>query len=280
MKVYRGLDIGTAKPAGELRERFGYHLIDIREPHECYDAKQFADNCEAAVRAAHARGHEVLIEGGSALYLKCFTEGIFPGPPADSAVRAELEALAETLGPRALHKQLAEADPQTAARLHPNDLKRVIRALEVCRLTGTPISQLQRQFGRRRCDFRFRLAGLRWERGALRERIDRRVDAMLAAGLLDEVKRHCVRAHAPGMGMGMGLGKTASQALGYRELARHLAGDVALPAAVSAIKQNTWHFARRQMQWFRRFADVQWVDCAEPLAPADVASEILRHWAV
>lgn len=280
MKVYRGLDIGTAKPAGELRERFGYHLIDIREPHECYDAKQFTDDCAAAVRAAHARGHAVLIEGGAALYLKCFTEGIFPGPPADSAVRAELEALAETLGPRALHAKLAAADPPTAARLHPNDLKRVIRALEVYRLTGTPISQLQRQFGRRRGDFRFRLAGLRWERQTLRERIDRRVDAMLAAGLLDEVKRHCVRAHAPGMGMG--LGKTASQALGYRELARHLAGEVALPAAVSAIKQNTWHFARRQMQWFRRFADVQWVDCAAPPAPApaDVAGEILRRWAV
>ncbi len=286
MKVYRGLDIGTAKPAGELRERFGYHLIDIREPHECYDAKQFTDDCAAAVRAAHARGHEVLIEGGSALYLKCFTEGIFPGPPADSAVRAELEALAETLGPRALHKQLAAADPQTAARLHPNDLKRVIRALEVCRLTGTPISQLQRQFGRRRGDFRFRLAGLRWARQTLRERIDRRVDAMLAAGLLDEVERLCERASASaprmgrGMGRGMGLGRTASQALGYRELARHLAGEVALPAAVSAIKQNTWHFARRQMQWFRRFADVQWVDCAAPPAPADVASEILRRWGV
>ena len=196
-------------------------------------------------------------------------------------MRAELEELAAALGPRALHTQLAAADPETAARLHPNDIKRVIRALEVYRLTGKPIGQLQRQFGRRRGDFRFRLAGLRWPRQILRERINRRVDAMLAAGLLDEVQRHCVRAGAPGMGTGTGLelGKTASHALGYRELARHLAGDVSLPAAVAAIKQNTWHFARRQLQWFRRFADVQWVDCTEPLAPADVARDVVRRCA-
>lgn len=270
MKIYRGMDIGTAKPDRALRGRFGFHLIDIREPDEHYDARQFVADAERWIGEIAMRGKAVLIEGGTALYLKCLTDGMFEGPAADAAIRAELEAVAADAGPRALHERLRAVDPDTAARLHPNDLKRVVRALEVHRLTGRPISELQQEFGIRRRDIRFKIAGLVWDRETLKARIAARVERMMDAGFLEEVRALRER---PG-----GLGRTASQALGYRELASVLDGSMTLDEAAEKIRAGTWQFARRQMMWFRRFDGVTWAACAAE-GGADPVAAILSAWA-
>jgi tRNA dimethylallyltransferase len=270
MKVYRGMDIGTAKPDAELRARFGYHLLDLRHPAGHYDARQFVADADAAAAAIARSGHAVLFEGGTPLYLKCLLDGMFEGPGADADLRARLEEDYRRDGAAATHARLAAVDPATAARLHPNDRKRVLRALEVHALTGRPISQLQQQFGRRRRDVDVKPAGIRWEPEALKARIARRTQAMLDAGWLDEVAR--LQADPAG------LGRTASQAIGYRELAEVVRGERSVEEAAEAITRNTWRLARRQMMWFRRFEDVVWFDATEPFDAAGAADAVAAAW--
>ncbi len=254
MKVYRGMDIGTAKPTAAERRAARWHLLDLVEPGEEFNVGRWLAAADAAIADGRARGVPLVFEGGSPLYYRALVEGLFAGPPADRELRRELEAFAIERGVEELHAELAVVDPAAARRTETRDLRRIIRALEVYRATGRPISGMQRQFGRRRPGFSFRVAGLRRPREELYARIDARVDAMMAAGLLDEVRGLLA---GPG-----GLSGTALQALGYRELAAHLGGEHDLAEAVRLTKRNTRRFARRQTGWFEKLPGIEWFEPA------------------
>jgi len=260
MQIYRGLDIGTASPTPEDRARVAHHLIDIRYPWESYDAAAFVRDAQLAAQDIERRGKVAVIVGGTALYLKALLEGLFDGPPANAEVRERLHAVAARDGSAELHKMLSEVDPDAAARLHPNDELRIVRALEVFECTGQPISEQQRQFGRRRDGLDATFVCLARGLDDLDRRIDSRVDVMFEQGLVDETRRAV--AHPSG------LGRTPRQALGYRQVIDHLAGCAALVECVQSVKQATRRFARKQVNWFRHFAGMKTLDIG-PREPSE-----------
>ncbi len=266
MALYRGLDIGTAKPTADERRRVPHHLIDVIEPDVDYSLAQYVDAAHRAVADIRARGRTALFVGGTPLYLKALLRGIFSGPPADWTFRRELQALVLAEGEAALHARLAAVDPQSARRLHPRDTRRVIRALEVWQLTGQSITELQQQFHRARAAAECRVFVLNRDRDELCARIDARVERMFADGLLDEV-RGLMQATRP-------LGRTASQALGYREAIEHLAGDRGLPETISLVQQRTRQFAKRQLTWFRSLSECRPVVLADMHNPQETAARI------
>jgi tRNA dimethylallyltransferase len=260
MQVYRGMDIGTAKPSPEQRAAVPHHLIDVLEPEEGCNAGLFRRMANEAIGRIQARGRRPLLVGGTPLYLKALVWGLIDAPGSDPGLRARLTEEAERGGAEVLHLRLSHLDPVAAARIHPNDVHRLVRALEVRELTGRPISAGQDQFdGPVR--LRHRMAGLRWPRPALYARIERRVDRMVADGLLEEVATLRGR-----------LGRQARQAVGYKELMAHLEGRIALPEAVRLIKRNTRRLAKHQLTWWRHFPQTHWVDahvCSELSELAD-----------
>ncbi|MBA4189605.1 MAG: tRNA (adenosine(37)-N6)-dimethylallyltransferase MiaA [Planctomycetaceae bacterium] len=271
MTVYRGMDIGTAKPTATERQRVRHHLIDVLDPWESLSVGWWLERATEACRDITARGKRPLFVGGTPFYLKALLHGLFDGPPADQVVRCTLEAEAERDGKDKLHARLALVDPKTATRLHPNDVRRVVRALEVYTLTGKPISAWQQTWDTPAFTdspelvpppVRIPAVVLVLPREVLYERINRRVDMMLASGWLDEVRR--LRE------LPKPLSRESRQALGYRELLEYLetvedqgAGDDAceprLPGAnegrwtetAELIRTHTRHFAKRQLTWFR-----------------------------
>ena len=254
MAVYRGLDIGTAKPTPAEQGGVPHHLIDLVDPDQEYTLAQYVEAAERAAREIAARGAVPLFVGGTPLYLKALLRGLFTGPPADWSLRRELQALSRAEGPEHLHAQLAAVDPRSAARLHPRDERRVIRALEVWEKTGRSISDLQQQFDRARPAAECRVFVLTRPKEDLAERIDQRVEAMFAQGLVDEVRQLAAQPR--------GLSRTASQALGYREVLEHLAGKRDLSATVELVKLRTRQFAKRQMTWFRSLSECRVVSVA------------------
>ena len=206
MALYRGMDVGTAKPTMAERREVPHHLIDILEPSQEFSVAQYLDAAEKTAAEVSSRGKQVLFVGGTALYLKALLRGLFSGPTANWELRRDLEEIARLNGPESLHPKLREVDPVAAAKLHPNDVRRVIRALEVQRTTGQPISHLQQQFEISRLADDCRVFVLEWPREQLEERMRRRVDQMFAAGLIEEVRNQLKQ-----------LSRTASQAVGYRE---------------------------------------------------------------
>jgi tRNA dimethylallyltransferase len=268
MKVYLRMDIGTDKPSAEARRRVPHHLLDVREPWEGYTVHDYVSDAEAAARLVRRRGRRILFEGGTPLYLKAFLDGLFAGPPPDPELRARLEAEADLSGLSHLHGRLVEVDPVAGQRIHPNDKRRIVRALEVYEQTGVPISELQRQFGTRRPEVRAHLAALRRPREELGQRIRTRIDSMLARGWLQEAKEL--------LALGRPLSKPASGALGYRELWAHLRGEVSREEARERIASETWRFMRRQLTWLRSFGDLVWVDGGND--PAEDAARIERAW--
>ena len=255
MQVYRGMDIGTAKPTKEELAAVRHHLIDMVEPSEAFSAARFVELAGAAISRINKRGKLVLAVGGTALYAKALAEGLFDGPGSNAQLRRELKDRAARLGCEVLHKELAQVDPEAANRIHRNDLRRIVRALEVFELTGEPISSFQQQFGRANRAYNCRYVCLRRKREDLHGRINGRVKEMIRAGLVDEVRNLLAAAG--------GLSMQAGQALGYQEIIAHLSGQMTLDEAIEAIKIHTRQFAKRQMTWFRRFPDVHWLD-AEP----------------
>ena len=253
MKVYRGMDIGTAKPPPSVREHYTFHLLDVADPNEPFSVARFVELADEAYNNIRSRSRAVIAVGGTALYWKGWIEGLFEGPSADAELRSRLRAEAEEHGNQFLHDRLTEVDPEAADRIHPNDLRRLVRALEVHELTGRTISSLQRQFDHQR---RYEVAyiGLRRNRAKQNERINARVKKMMTDGLLDEVRQLLRR----------GVSPQARQGLGYAELIQHLEGRCTLEEAVERIKINTRRFARGQMTWFRRFPDVHWIDMDQP----------------
>lgn len=266
MALYRGMDIGTAKPTAEERQEISHHLIDVVSPYEEYSLAQYIAAAERCVEEIRARGREVLFVGGTPLYLKGLLRGIFQGPPADPTLREQLRRQAEHERPDWLHRRLAQVDPVAARRLHPNDTRRLIRALEVFEKSGRPISEFQRQFDVGRPAEQCRVFVLDWPRRELHRRIDCRVDAMFAAGLVVEVRGLLALDHP--------LSRTAAQAVGYREVIEHLEGVRDLAATVDLVKAHTRRFAKRQGTWFRSLSECRMVAVREPLDAIDLAREI------
>jgi len=268
MALYRRLDIGTAKPTREERSSAPHHLIDILDPHEEYSLAEYVAAARATAKEILARGRTPLFVGGTPLYLKALLRGIFVGPPADWDLWREWEQRAAAESPDWLHAQLAEVDPVAAAKLHVNDARRIIRALEVLAKTGQPMSVWQQQFDRSQSQGDCRVFVLDWPRAELYRRINERVQAMFAAGLVDEVQSL--------QASGVTLGRTASQALGYREVVEHLAGERDLAATIEVIQNRTRAFARRQLTWFRSLKECRWIPMSAEQTPADVAREMLN----
>ncbi len=266
MALYRRMDIGTAKPSPEQLGRVAHHLIDVLEPHEEYSLAQYVAAAGRVAAEIAARGRRVLFVGGTPLYLKGLLRGIFDGPPADWELRRRLIEESQRRGEGWLHAQLAKVDPAAAARLHPRDVRRLVRALEVYEKTGRPISELQRQFdvGRPAADCRVFL--LEWPRSELHARIDLRVDAMFSAGLVDEVRRLLAEPRP--------LSRTARQAVGYREAIEHLEGRQTLPATVELVCRHTRQLAKRQGTWFRSLSECRPIPIAGQLDAAAVAGQI------
>ncbi len=266
MAIYRGMDIGTAKPGAEERASVPHHLIDLREPDEEYSVAQYLDDAEQVVRDIRGRGREVLFVGGTPMWLKCLLRGLFEGPPANWELRQEIEQEAAQLPPGELHRRLEQVDPLAANQIHPNDTRRLIRALEVFRSTGEPISHQQLEFEDARRADECRVFVLHRPRDEQHRRIEARVDRMLADGLVDEV-----RGLTSG---GKQLGRTASQAVGYQEVLEYLAGDVDEATMIEKIKARTRRFAKRQGTWFRSLSECRWVEVADGDATESIVGQI------
>ena len=250
MQVYRGMDVGTAKPSPAERAEVRHHLIDVVDPDQPFTVARFVEMADDVIRTARV---PLIVTGGTPLYYKALFEGIFGGPGADEDVRQRLRALPG----QELHRRLTEIDPAAAARIHANDTKRLVRALEVFELTGQPISSLQTDWSRPAPRHAATWIGLSWDKEALNRRINARVKQMIAAGWIEEVRTLLVR-HGD-------LSHTAAEATGYRELIAHVRGELPLEEAVERIKIATRQLARRQMKWFRRFPNVAWMPGDQPV---------------
>jgi tRNA dimethylallyltransferase len=254
MQVYRGLDIGTAKPSRALRARIPHHLIDICEPTESYSAGRFVADALSRIREIHARRRVPLLVGGTMLYLRALLHGLAVLPPAAPELRRQLDARAAKHGWPALYAQLQTLDPAAAARIAPTDSQRVQRALEVCLSSGRPISELQRATSSPLADWplRYWILAPR-ERAVLHERLARRFEAMMAAGFLEEVRRLRRRGDLTAR-------HPAMRAVGYRQLWAHLEGEYGLEEAVGRAVAATRQLAKRQLTWMRAEALGQWID--------------------
>ncbi len=267
MAIYRGMDVGTAKPTPEQRAAVPHHLVDVAEPEEEFSVAQYLDAAHAKVADIRGRGRDVLFVGGTPLYLKALLRGLFEGPPANWELREEIEREVAEVGSRALHARLEQVDPLAASTIHPNDTRRLIRALEVYRATGQPISHQQLEFDEGRPAEACRVFVLRRTREEQHELIDARVEEMLRRGLVDEVRRLTT--------CGRQLGRTASQAVGYREVMDFLAGAMDEATMVARIKTRTRQFAKRQGVWFRSLSECRWVEIAGEVDAQALAGEIL-----
>jgi tRNA dimethylallyltransferase len=268
MAIYRGMDVGTAKPSVEEQAAVPHHLIDIIDPDEDYSVAQYLDAAHAKVAELHSRGREALFVGGTPLYLKALLRGLFEGPPANWELREQIEREVAEVGSAALHAHLEQVDPLAASTIHPNDTRRLIRALEVYRATGQPISHQQLEFDEGRPAEERRVFVLRRPRDVQHERINARVEEMLTRGLVDEVRGLT--------GDGRQLGRTASQAVGYREVIDYLAGVDDEATMAARIKTRTRQFAKRQGVWFRSLSECRWVDVEENASAESIAEVIAK----
>lgn len=282
MAIYRGMDIGTAKPSREQRAFIPHHMVDIVDPSEEFSVAQYVDAAADAVRDIRSRGKEVIFVGGTPLYLKSLLRGLFEGPPANWQLRQEIEEELVEVGQQALYDRLRQVDPVAAASIHPHDTRRMIRALEVFRATGEPISHQQLQFEEGRPAAECRVFTIRRRREELHARIEGRVEAMIDAGLIDEVRGLAsLRPLPPERGRREGkeiiapvLSRTARQAIGYHEALAYLGGEYDHATMVERIKIRTRRFAKRQGTWFRSLSECRFVDIVEEVDAAAIAEGI------
>jgi tRNA dimethylallyltransferase len=266
MALYRGLDIGTAKPTVAEQAAAPHHLIDLLAPSEEFSVAEYLRAARDAANAIELRGLAAIFVGGTPLYLKALLRGMFEGPPADWEFRRAWEARAAEHAPEWLHAQLAAVDAAAAAKLHANDARRIIRALEVLEKTGTPMSAWQQQFDRPQSRETCRVYVLHWQRETLYRRINERVVAMFDAGLVAEVESL--------LASGATFGRTAAQALGYREVLEHLRGEHDLATTIELVQNRTRAFARRQLTWFRSLEECRWVELGDGGDPQEWATRI------
>jgi tRNA dimethylallyltransferase len=268
MQVYRGLDIGTAKPSAEDRTRIPHHLIDVAEVDEPYHAGRFREEAGRAIREIRARGAVPIVAGGTVLYLKALLQGLAEAPGRDPEIRRGLEARWAEGEAAALWEELSHVDPDLARRLHPNDRTRVIRALEVWAATGQPLSAFQARHGFSERPYEFLMLGMAVEREILYPRIDERVSQMLEAGWADEVRGLLRRGCSPEL--------APLQAIGYREICATLLRGEPPDGAVAEIRRETRRFAKRQLTWFRRM-EIEWVDPRDPARGVQLAKKFLQN---
>jgi tRNA dimethylallyltransferase len=266
--VYRWMDIGTAKPSPAELARVPHHLVDVADPDETYTLALFQAQALAAIQRIQRRGRLPVMAGGTGLYFRAVCDGLqIPAVPPDAAFRAELEARAASEGWQSLAADLERADPTSAARIEPRNVRRVIRALEVHRATGVPFSTWQQRVP---VPFDTVFFGLDAPREVLYERINRRVESQVAAGLVEEVRALLERGYDSSWCPSM-------TGFGYRELAQHLRGELDLATAVEDYKKATRHYARRQVTWFRPDPRIQWLDALAPLPDLLAAIEPAAH---
>jgi len=251
MQIYRGMDIGTAKPPPDSRS-VPYHLIDVTDPGQSFSAALYQSLARAAINEIASRGHPAIVCGGTGLYVRAALDDLrFPAGEQVSQRRRELDALAEEIGPQALHELLAELDPESAALIHPNNVRRTIRALEMAE-EGVSYASQAAGLANMRPYYPATFLGLQTARECLYERIDDRVDAMIEAGLLDEVRSL--------LAAGFRRALTAQQAIGYKEFVPVIEQGATLEEAVVAVKRSTRRYAKRQLTWFRADSRVHWID--------------------
>ena len=264
MKVYRRMDIGTAKPPKETRDQIPYHLIDVVEPSDSFSVARFLELAIESIADIKKRNKPIVAVGGTALYIKSLLYGLFEGPGADEQIREQLKAQAQAEGLDKLYEQLKTIDPATAAKISANDPRRIIRALEVYKLTGKPISAFQQQWDANASQD-WSIIGLRREKTEESKRINARVKKMIDAGLVDEVKQ-LLAEPTP-------LSKQARSAIGYAEIINHLAGQTTLDDAIELIKKNTRKLAKAQRTWFKTFKNVHSLD----LTPDETIDSVLTR---
>ncbi len=258
MQVYRGMDIGTAKPTPEQRQRVPHHLIDIVTPDMNFTAADFRREAARVIADIGQRGKHVFVVGGTGLYIKALLQGLAESPGGDEAYREELQLLAREMGNTELLRQLALVDPETAQRLHPNDQVRIIRALEVYRQSGRPLSSFRDAHGFAGTYYQSLKIGLRVDRDELYRRIEQRVDRMVAAGLVDEVRGLLAAGYGPGL--------KSMRSIGYKEMCAFLAGTYGLEEAVRLIKRDSRRYAKRQLTWFSRENEIYWLEYPDNFA--------------
>ena len=251
-QIYRQMDIGTAKPTPEEQQAARHHLIDCIDISQPFSVADYQSLADTAIADIQNRGNRVLLVGGAGLYFRVIVDGLFEGPGADPALRKRLEGEVAQFGVDALHDRLRVCDPESADRIHPNNIVRVIRALEVYELTGTPMSELQQQWHPERQRYPFIAFGLTMPRALLYCRIEQRVDVMLANGLIAEVESL--------LAAGYGRDTIALRSFGYKELIAYLDGACTYLEAISQLQQNTRRFAKRQLTWFRKDTRIEWLD--------------------
>lgn len=252
MQVYKHMDIGTGKASPEDRRRVPHHLIDIIFPNEDFSASRYQERARAVIDQLVRRGKGIIVAGGTGLYIKALIRGLFPSPEGDHELRHELKKKATLLGKAVLWNELKEVDPLSASRLHPHDTVRIIRALEVHRQTGIPLSRWQERHSFRDSPYRVLQIGLMRSREDIKRRIEKRVDGMVTMGFEREVKSL--------LDMGYGRHLKSMQGLGYKQMAEYLHGEREFNKAISLIKSETKAYAKRQLTWFRADRAVIWVD--------------------
>ena len=257
MQIYRGMDIGTAKPSEEQRMNIKHHMIDIISPSEPYSVGRYIEDVTPVIEALHRKGKIPIVAGGTGLYIKAMTRGIFSGPSADWKLREELASLEEGQG-GALYSYLQEFDPETASKIMPADTRRIIRALEVCLKTKKGISEFQQKLTTP-LPYEFIKIGLRRERKELYRMLENRVDKMIDEGLVEEVKKLTSlvsnsKLQTPNFEL------SSMQAIGYKEIAMYLNGEIPFEEAIRLIKRNTKRYAKRQFTWFKKEEDIHWID--------------------
>jgi len=265
MQVYRGLDIGTAKPTAEERARVPHHLLDVCEVSEVFDAKRFRELASQAIAEIHSRNKAALVVGGTGLYVRALRQGLFEGPSRNEELRVRLEKMS---APQ-LFEELQRVDPLTARRIDRHNPRRLVRALEVFHETGKSISPLQTQWTKAEpTNEAPPMFCLSRDREDLRTRMEKRIDGQIAAGWVEEVRRLLAR--------GLEKNATAMQAAGYRELVAHVHGNLPLEEAITLIRNRTWQLAKRQLTWFRREPQVNWIEIGREELPLDTAKRILQ----
>ena len=253
MQIYRHMDVGTAKPTVQEMDGVPHHLVDCVDPDEDYSVARFKAEALAAIEDICSRGHQPIVAGGTGLYVNGLTlPWGFRAKDTDEAVRATLEQEAAQMGNEAFHRLLAAVDPQSATEIHPNNVKRVVRALEIYRVTGKTKSQLDAEARTETLPYNYVLMGIAMDRAQLYERVNRRVDLMVEAGLIEEIRRLLSMGYSPEL--------PALKAIGYKELFPYLRGEMPLAEALRILKRDTRHFAKRQLTWFRKDERIAWFD--------------------
>jgi tRNA dimethylallyltransferase len=265
MQIYRGMDIGTAKPTQEQRKLIYHHMIDIVEPNQPYSVGDYLRDARSAIDGIIASGGRPIVVGGTGLYIRALMRGLFHGPPADLELRERLLQREAEGEPGVLYADLVKVDPEAAVKIHPNDLRRTVRALEVYYLRDRKLSEFHRDHAFQDRPYRFRLLFLARSRNELYPRIEKRVDSMLDQGLEAEVKTLMDRGYSPDL--------ISMQGLGYKHFMAHFLGKASRDEAVTLLKRDTKRYAKRQFTWFRREPEATWVD----ITGLDRAEDILER---